>query len=322
MDRLAAFNAFMHAAETGSFTAAARQIGVTGSAIGKSISRLEERLGVRLFQRSTRNLALTGEGQLLFERCRRIMQEMEAAEVELAHACASPRGRLRLSMTLVTPKLMQRIADFARAFPDIDLDIDCADRDVDLIDDGIDVALIAGEVADSRMMTRTLGSFDRVMVAAPDYVRRNGAPISGTDLLHHACLSQRVVGGRSLDRWFQPGSQSPPEPVPFATANFLPPLLGLAHTGLGIACVPDFLVAACLKQGTLIEILPEEAVARGTLRLVWGSNRQLSPKIKAFVEFLTRGRGAEQISVHAREAPPFDLRSRRIFDVRVSHAAP
>lgn len=292
MDRLAAFNAFMHAAETGSFTAAARQIGVTGSAVGKSISRLEERLGVRLFQRSTRNLALTGEGQLLFERCRRIMQEMEAVESELAQACGAPKGRLRVSMTLVTPKLMRRVAEFAKAFPDIDLDIECADREIDLIEERIDVALMAGDAADSRLMMRTLGSFDRVMAVAPEYARRNGVPASLSDLAGHSCLSQRIPGGR-LDRWL-PGSGATFEPDPFATASGISTLVDLALQGVGIACVPEFLVAPCIREGRLIRVLPEETVARGSLRLIWGSNRQLSPKIKAFVEFLTRGRSAEQ----------------------------
>src|SRR5882757_3320232 len=159
MDSLSGISMFVQVAETRSFTEAGRLLGVSSSAVGKSVARTEERLGVRLFHRSTRAITLTAEGSLFLERCRRILGEIEAAEVELAQSSGAPRGNLRVSLPIVNALMMPTINAFMRAYPAVQLDLEFGDQLVDVIDGGFDVVIRAGEVSDSRLMSRVLGAF-------------------------------------------------------------------------------------------------------------------------------------------------------------------
>jgi len=176
MDNLAGLTAFVQAAELRSFVAAGRMLGISASAVGKSIARLEARLGVRLFQRSTRSIALTSEGSVFLERCRRILGEIEAAELELSNSKNAPQGRLRVSLPQVGSLLNPVLAAFARAYPQVELDLDFSDRRVDVIEEGYDAVVRAGESADSRLMSRQLGQFQLQLVAAPAYLAQHGTP--------------------------------------------------------------------------------------------------------------------------------------------------
>lgn len=178
MDGLGSLNAFVQAADARSFTAAGRRLGVSSSAVGKAVARLEQRLGVRLLHRSTRTITLTPEGELFLERCRRIFGEVEAAEQEIAQTQGAPRGKLRVSLPLVGMLMMPTLCAFMRHYPEVELDLDFTDRLVDVIDEGFDAVVRAGEVSDSRLMTRTLGTFRFRLVAAPDYLARRGTPQS------------------------------------------------------------------------------------------------------------------------------------------------
>ena len=148
MDSLSGFAVFVQVAETRSFVAAGRLLGVSASAVGKSVARLEERLGVRLFHRSTRSVTLTAEGILFLERSRRILAEIEAAERELSQATVAPRGRLRISLPLVSSLVLPVLGEFMQAYPDIELDLDFSDRLVDVIEEGFDAVVRSGEPAD------------------------------------------------------------------------------------------------------------------------------------------------------------------------------
>ena len=175
-DSLGALNVFVQAAETRSFTAAGRQLGISSSAVGKAVARLEERLGVRLFHRSTRAITLTPEGSLFLERCRRIFCEVEAAELELSRTRAHPRGVLRVSLPVVGMLMMPTLSAFMHAWPDIELDLDFSDRLVDVIEEGFDAVIRTGEASDSRLMTRVLGTFGYRLVGAPAYFEKTGRP--------------------------------------------------------------------------------------------------------------------------------------------------
>ena len=161
MDSLGALNAFVQAAEARSFTIAGRQLGVSSSAIGKAVARMEERLSVRLFHRSTRSITLTAEGALFLERCRRIFSEIEAAELELSQTREAPRGTLRVSLPLAATLMMPTLVAFMRAYPEIILDLDFSDRVVDVIEEGFDAVVRFADVADSRLMSRALGTYRR-----------------------------------------------------------------------------------------------------------------------------------------------------------------
>ena len=290
MDRLGSLSAFMQAAETRSFTAAGRQLGVSSSAIGKSIARLEERLGVRLFHRSTRSITLTPEGALFLDRCQRIFGEIEAAEMELSLASSAPRGRLRVSLPLIGMLLMPAIGDFVRAFPEVELDLDFSDRMVDVIEEGFDVVIRSGDLSDSRLMMRILGTFSFKVIGSAAYLAERGTPEIPEDLLGHACLRHRFPSTGKLEKWpFRPKPDTEEIEVPVtAVASTLEPLISLAEQGLGLICVPDFTVRRQIEAGSLRFVLEPHMEAGGTFRILWPSGRNPSPKVKAFVDFMSQ----------------------------------
>lgn len=201
MDSLSGFTVFVQVAETRSFVVAGRQMGVSASAVGKSVARLEEKLGTRLFHRSTRSITLTAEGALLLERSRRILAEIEAAEQELSRAAQAPRGRLRVSLPLVSSLVLPVLGDFMRQYPEIELDLDFTDRMVDVIEEGSDAVVRTGEPSDSRLSARCLGAFRIPLVASPAYLAQRGEPRQPADL---AGLPACNTASRTAASW-KPG---------------------------------------------------------------------------------------------------------------------
>ncbi len=240
MDKLTAFDAFMQSAETGSFVAAGRKLGLSASAVGKAVVRLEQRLDVRLFHRNTRNMTLTEEGRLFLERCRRIFEEVEAAEAELARSNRTPRGRLRVSLPLVGMLLTPVMAGFMRAWPEVQLDLDFTDRLVDVVEEGFDAVIRTGQPSDSRLMSRNVGRFRLKIVASPDYLARCGVPDTPGDLAHHQCLLQRSPSTGKIRLWpFARGEKQGKIVLPERmSATAVDPLIALAIEGMGIACLP------------------------------------------------------------------------------------
>lgn len=192
MDKLGALSIFIQVAEAGSFVAAGHRLGLSGSAVGKAIARLEDEMGVRLFNRSTRSMALTEDGSFFLDTCRRIQSEFESAQAQLSRSHATPRGQLRVSLPLAGMLLMPTISDFMRAYPLINLDLDFTDRLVDVIEEGFDAVIRTGEVKDTRLMSRKLGTFRHRIVAAPDYLAAHGRPKVPEDLLGHRCQIGRA----------------------------------------------------------------------------------------------------------------------------------
>jgi DNA-binding transcriptional LysR family regulator len=288
MDSLGSLNAFVHAAEARSFTVAGRQLGVSSSAIGKSVARMEERLGVRLLHRSTRSIALTAEGALFLERCRRIFSEIEAAELELSQTHEAPRGTLRVALPLAGMLMMPTLAAFMRAYPEIMLDLDFSDRVVDVIEEGFDAVVRFADAGDTRLMSRALGTYLRRLVAAPAYLAAKGVPKTPDDLKAHACLHHRFPTSRRFEQWPVPPEQAGVEiELPkTAVASALEPLIHLAEQGLGIAYLPDFAIGRQLREGLLVTVLDDYTDRSGPLRVLWPSSRHLAPKLRAFVDFL------------------------------------
>jgi len=288
MDRLGSLTAFVHAAETRSFTSAGRQMGISSSAVGKAVARLEERVGTRLFHRSTRSITLTPEGELFLSRCQRIFSEIEAAELELAHSTQAPRGRLRVSLPMVGSLMMPAINRFAITFPDIELDLDFSDRLVDIIEEGFDVVMRTGTMVDSNLMTRTLGHYEHCIVGSPPYLARRGVPSTPEDLLSHACLQHRLPSSRKLEPWpiVRDGIDLELDIPVTAVASTLEPLISMALADIGLICVPVFTVRRYLEAGTLKVVLDGHLHSTGVFRILWPSSRHTAPKIKAFVDFM------------------------------------
>ena len=288
MESLGSLSAFVVAADARSFTIAGRQLGISPSAAGKAVARLEERLGVRLFHRSTRSITLTPEGSLFLERCRRIFEEIEAAELELSQTRNAPQGKLRISLPLVGMLIMPTISAFVRAYPDIDLDLDFNDRLVNVIDEGFDAVVRTGDAADSRLMTRVLGSSPYKLAGSPGYFEERGTPETPADLKNHLGLRHRYPSTGLVEAWPM-GSKKRKAEVDLPTAavsSALEPLIFMAEHGQGLVFVPEFSVRRQLADGALVSVLEDYVSHSVTFRVLWPSTRQLSPKVRVFVDFL------------------------------------
>lgn len=288
MDSLNGFVVFVQVAETRSFVAAGRLLGVSASAIGKSVVRLEEKLGVRLFHRSTRSVTLTAEGTLFLERSRRILAEIEAAELELSQATTEPRGRLRVSLPLVSPLMLPVLGEFMREYPKIELDLDFTDRLVDVIEEGFDAVVRTGDPTDSRLSARRLGTFRSLLVASPDYLARRGVPDKPVDLLEHSCLHYRFPNSGKLEPWVLRGAADEPRlTLPTSMiCNNIETRVCFALQGLGIAYLPVFAIRELLADGRLRAVLTDYAERTGVFHVLWPASKHPSPKVRAFVDFL------------------------------------
>ncbi|CAJ9779565.1 LysR family transcriptional regulator [Burkholderia pseudomallei] len=288
MESLSGFVVFVQVAETRSFVAAARALGVSASAVGKRIARLEARLNVRLFHRSTRSIALTAEGARFLERCRRVLAEIEEAEQELSRSAHAPSGRLRVSLPALGAPVLPVLADFMAAYPDIQLDLDFTDRLVDVIDEGFDAVVRGGEPRDSRLSARRLGTFAQVVVGSPDYFARRGTPRTPADLAHHTCLLYRFPTTGKLERWpLRPApGDADVEPPQSMICNNVETRVCFAIRGRGLACVPDFAVRDELASARLRTALDAYIERPQTFHVLWPSGRHASPKLRAFVDFI------------------------------------
>ncbi|MDE9432650.1 LysR substrate-binding domain-containing protein [Xenorhabdus bovienii] len=288
MDNFSVLEVFVRVSEVRSFTAAGNQLGVSSSAISKAISRLEEKLRVRLFHRSTRTVTLTPEGTLFLKRCRRILNEIEAAENELSQSQSVPSGKLKVSMPSIGVLFMPKFAKFSQQYPEIELEIDSTDGLVDLIEEGFDAVIRTGEPADSRLMARVLGSYKRVIVGSPTYFQKFEIPKKPEELINHFCMMYRYKSTGKLDIW--PINQDNPTlqlewPTRMVT-NTLDPLVSFAENSLGITCIPDLAIREQLKTGKLITILNDFNNDITTCRILWPSSKYLSPKLRVFINFM------------------------------------
>jgi DNA-binding transcriptional LysR family regulator len=299
MDHLSGLTAFVRTADLGSFIAAGRVLGLSASAVGKSVARLEQQLGVRLFQRSTRQMQLTEEGRLFYERGRRILDDLQDATAMLAETRTKPSGRLRVSApTGAYHLLMPHLPAFTSRYPGIELDLDFNNRVVDLIEEGVDVAIRSGELPDSRLMARPWRPFRLLLCAAPAYLARHGTPQQPRDLEHHLGIRFRHPDSRKLQPWpviARPGiagremdeTGMAEARIPTIIAcNDIDAVCDAVMSGIGIGCLPDFLIASALATGSLQLVLEGHIAATGQFWLVWPSSRHLSPKVRVFVDFL------------------------------------
>ncbi len=291
MDKLTGMLAFVKTADLGSFVAAGRALELSASAVGKAVARLEQEVGVRLLQRSTRRIQLTAEGRLFHERCRRILDDLDDAQAMLSHAMEVPRGKLRVSAPIVGYHfLMPLVPDFLARYPEVELDINFSDRTIDLIDEGVDVAIRSGDLRDSRLISRPLQHFRLLLCASPGYLARCGTPAAVRDLEQHAAVRFRHPdSGKLLDWPLLPSPAAAPAEPRLRTVlacNNIEAVLGAALRGIGIACMPDFLVREALADGRLVSVLDAQMGPGGQFKALWPSSRHLSPKVRVFVDHL------------------------------------
>lgn len=289
MESLNRLALFVQVTESQSFVAAGRVLGISASAVGKGIARLERHLGVRLFHRNTRSINLTVEGTLFLERCRRILGELEAAEHELSQNTQEPSGRLRVSLPLVLGLFPVVLPAFMRRYPGIELDLDFSDRLVDVIEEGFDVVVRSGIPEDSRLRARQLGAFHLQLVGSPAYFAAHGTPRVPADLEQHACLHYKFPSTGKLQKWpllLSPGESEPQLPTTLV-CNHADTLIRVASEGMGITCLPDFAIRDALASGQLQTVLEDRNQHAGHFRALWPCYKQMPAKLRVFVDFLT-----------------------------------
>ncbi|MFP2930748.1 LysR substrate-binding domain-containing protein [Pyxidicoccus sp. 3LG] len=289
-DRLSGVLAFVQAAEAGSFALAAQRMGLSRSAIGKSISRLEERLETRLFQRTTRRQSLTEDGQTFYERCVRALAELEAAEAALDSGRRAPTGRLRVSASVMFGRhcAAPLLWELARQHPGLELEMSFSDRVVDIVEEGYDLAIRVAPLADHAGLTaRRLGVQSMVVCAAPSYLARHGRPKSLDELGKHEAV---VYGRNGVDKpWRFPDGQDGEKHVSVpARLRFddVETIADAAVQGAGLAWLPCWLIAEHIREGRLVEVLKEERRYGNEIYAVWPQSRHLPSKVRAAIDLL------------------------------------
>ena len=293
MNTLESMNVLVEVVDGGSFSAAGRELGLAPSSVARSVAALEDDLGVRLLNRTTRKLSLTEAGRLFLERARRILVEVEEARLSVTQLEADPRGTLRLNLPTAFGRthVVPMLPDFLAQYPDLSLDLSLTDAFVDLVEEGIDLAVRVGELQDSSLVARKLAPNIRVICASPDYFERHGYPMCPDDLESHNCLIYKRGNDRVV--WHLRDSAGVIHDVPISghlQTNNTEALLALVLDGVGIAVLPTWLVGNDIAEGRLETVFPDYDVSPTALDTniyaVFPYNRHLSPKVRACIDAL------------------------------------
>jgi DNA-binding transcriptional LysR family regulator len=290
MDRLEVMRLFTRIVERQSFTQAAQDLELPRSTATQAIKELEKRLGVRLLQRTTRHVRSTLDGEAFYKRCVAILGEVEDAEAVFSNA--KPRGLLRVDVhgTLARHFVLPALPAFLAEFPDLQLHLGEGDRLVDLVREGVDCVLRVGDLKDSAMVARRVALLEEVTCASPDYLARYGMPATVDDLEGHCAIGfMSSATGTTLPLEFlingEPRNVVLPAMLTVAAAETY---VAAARLGLGLIQVPRYHIAADLEAGTLVKVLAEYPPAPTPVSLLYPHSRQLSPRVRVFIDWLTR----------------------------------
>lgn len=290
LENLGSIVTFVRLAETRAFNTTATQLGVSGPAVSKTIARLERHLGTKLFHRTTRSVSLTDDGQVFLERCRRILADLQEAEDLLTSRRLTPRGRLRVQMPLGFGRhvVLPALPTFLARFPDLSVDVDLSDRVVDFAEEGLDLAVRIGEIADSRVIAKKIYDIRFVTCASPDYLRRHGTPRKPEDLAGHRCLSYWVPQMSRHREWpfAHRGVKFSMAVAGKLNVNNSEALIDAAVNGHGIVSVATFLAAEAVKAGRLKVVLRDFVTQGPPVSAVYLPSRHLSARVTTFLEFL------------------------------------
>jgi DNA-binding transcriptional LysR family regulator len=294
MDRLASMAIYAKAVEAGSFSAAADALSTSSQVVGRHVRLLENHLGVRLINRTTRRQSVTEPGRAFYDRVRTILAEVEAAEALAAESRAVPRGRVRVNapVNFGAHDLARALPAYLAAYPEVDVELTLANRLVDLIDEGYDAVFRVGELADSGLIARTLRPVESVLCAAPAYVEARGAPATPAELPRHECLG--FAHGVTRDRWSfgGPDGTVDVEVSCRLVADNGQALLTSALAGLGLLLQPAGLVRDALEDGRLVRLLPDYAAPTRPMHILYAPDRRITPKLRSFIDFAVERFGA------------------------------
>jgi LysR family transcriptional regulator for bpeEF and oprC len=293
MDKLKSLMIFTRSAQSGSFSEAARQLGMAPSAVSRAVLRLEDELGVRLLQRTTRSLTLTEDGDRFYQRIQHILSDLEEAELEVKRSQAMPIGTLRLDLSFTFGKLhiAPALLQFATQYPELQLNVSFNDRLIDLIEDGIDATVRIGLNSDSRLIMNHLATAHYITCASPQYLAQHGMPTTPAELLQHRCVNFIYPQTRREPTWkFEEDGKS----IELSVDSYLrfdnsEVILEAVIQGAGVVQLPKFIAANAIAQGNLQPILQSYAPQVGLpIAVLYPQKRYLSAKVRVFVEFMTK----------------------------------
>ncbi len=289
-ERLTGLIAFARAGSLGSYSAAARSLSVSPSAISKSIQRLERHFGVSLFTRTTRSLAFTAEGRDLHERVLQLLRHAEEIEQVAKSARSEPAGTLRIaaSLPIGLHLIAPMIAEFRKRHPKVMIDLRLSDHIVGLVEESIDLAVRIGELADSSLLSRRLSPYRLCCYASPDYLERCGTPMHPDELAGHETVNLRYQNTGQVFRWpFRVGDKEI-ETVPSSAVivDASEAVMTAIAAGAGIAMASSFMAAPWVKRQALVPVLSEFAVERHNISAVWPASRRTNPAVRAFLDML------------------------------------
>jgi DNA-binding transcriptional LysR family regulator len=287
---------FVKVAELGSFTAAAEALDSSQPVVSKAVTRLEQRLGVRLLNRTTRRLSLTEAGTELYAQGSRALATLDNVELEIARFQTEPRGTLRINtpMAFTLLHLQQKLPSFLRRYPSVTLDLTTEDRVVDLIEEGYDAAIRIGVLDSSQLIARKIAPCRQVICASPAYLARHGTPQEAADLLSHNCMVYTL--GRDARAWRLLDEQGQEVLLPVhgnVHVNNGMLASGLALEGVGLTILPTFYVGDALRSGKLVRVLPSVRLPELGVYAVYPERRNTLPKLRAFIDFLIASFGPQ-----------------------------
>jgi DNA-binding transcriptional LysR family regulator len=289
MSAVTDLRAYVQVVERGGFAAASKGLGITPSAVAKLVTRLEDKLGVRLLHRTTRRIALTPEGEIYHLRAREFLAEIDDADAEVSQAGQRPRGRLRVNCVpaFALHQLMPALPEFLARCPEVELDFAVTDRVVDLLAENSDVGIRTGQIQDASLVARKIAEIRRGLFASPAYLKRRGIPRSPEDLRDHDCIVLNL--SRSLHRWpFRERGQARMLDVASRVlVDSGEAALKVAIAGGGIVRLADMIVAEAVREGQLTPVLARSTITEPVpLSAVYPQGRHRMPKVRAFLDFL------------------------------------
>ncbi|SDA85725.1 DNA-binding transcriptional regulator, LysR family [Pseudomonas sp. NFPP33] len=287
MDRLTSMQAFVRAVDLGSFSAAAEAMNMSSQLVGKHVQALEQRLGVRLLNRTTRRQSLTDFGRSFYERAKHIVSEVELAESLAAHEQTLPSGRLRVNapVSFGMNSLAPVLPTFMQKFPEVEVELNLSNRAVDLIDEGYDVIFRVGQLPDSGLIARALAPYQLVLCAAPAYLQKKPVPQTPWDLKDHDCLGFAHTELRTHWTFEGPDGRIVVPITSRLMVDHGEPLLCAALAGLGLLLQPLELVRNALATGQLVMLLGDYPVPTRPFHVLYAPDRRMTPKLKSFLDF-------------------------------------
>ena len=292
MDRLVVMEVFVKAADTGSFTAAALMLDMSPQMVGKYVASLEERLGTRLLQRTTRRQSLTEAGRLFHAQAKRILEEIEAADADVLALGEKPRGTLRVTAptTLGACRLVPALCDYLHAHPEVSVDLTLSDRVADIVEEGFDVAIRIGALPDSSLIARSLAPYEFIACASPEYLARRGTPEVPADLAGHDCLRYASTSHAPSNTWrfTRQGEEQAIAMSGRVRINDGRALLTATLAGCGIMFGPKVALEDHIGAGRLVRVLSDYNGPSRPVSLLFPADRRPSPKVRSFADWAAR----------------------------------